>query len=136
LELFRFIDWVMTLPPALDEAFEAELAAYEEAQRMRYVTTIEQRAEQRGIAQGIAQGIEQGTAQGIEQGIEQGIRQAILDLLEIRFPQALGDIGDRLAHLDDVEVLRTLLRQAVAVVSLDGFRQSVEQAIASQADKP
>jgi hypothetical protein len=41
LELFRFIDWLLVLPPGLDPVFWAELSEFEEEQRMPYVTSVE-----------------------------------------------------------------------------------------------
>jgi hypothetical protein len=40
-ELFRLIDWMMELPPALAGLFEQEMARLEEERRMPYVTSIE-----------------------------------------------------------------------------------------------
>jgi hypothetical protein len=40
-ELFRLIDWLMELPPALDDLFWQEMDRLEEERRMPYVTSIE-----------------------------------------------------------------------------------------------
>ena len=53
LELFRFIDWLMELPPLLEQQFATRLESYQEEQRMKYVTTIERMAEQRGLEQAL-----------------------------------------------------------------------------------
>ncbi|NEX23669.1 DUF4351 domain-containing protein [Thiorhodococcus mannitoliphagus] len=50
LELFRLIDWMIRLPAGLEADFRQELYAYEEQQRMPYVTTVEQAGIQRGEA--------------------------------------------------------------------------------------
>jgi hypothetical protein len=52
LELFRFIDWVLTLPEGLEARFRTELARFEEETQMPYITSIERM----GIEQGIQQG--------------------------------------------------------------------------------
>ncbi|MDQ2696807.1 MAG: DUF4351 domain-containing protein, partial [Pseudomonadota bacterium] len=62
LELFRFIDWVLQLPAALEDRFWSELQTYEEAQKMTYVTSVERIGIRKGIEQGIQQGIQQGEA--------------------------------------------------------------------------
>jgi hypothetical protein len=93
LELFRFIDWVLTLPAELEQRFLAEIQDWEEERKMPYVTSAERIGIEKGIQQGIKQGIEQGIKQGIEQGIEQGIQQGarqgeaalLIKLLERRF---------------------------------------------------
>jgi hypothetical protein len=52
LELFRFIDWIFTLPPGLEARFQTELTRLETETQMPYVTSIERM----GIEQGIQQG--------------------------------------------------------------------------------
>ena len=73
LELFRFIDWVMVLPPDLEKQLQVEFSHYEEERKMRYVTTIERWAENRGVEQ------------GLEQGEAKAIRERIMETLEVRF---------------------------------------------------
>jgi hypothetical protein len=52
LELFRFIDWVLEIPEALEEQLWHELQQYEETQRMPYVTSVERIGFKKGVAQG------------------------------------------------------------------------------------
>ncbi|MFE8032988.1 DUF4351 domain-containing protein [Thiohalocapsa marina] len=56
LDLFRLIDWMIRLPAGLEADFRQELYAYEEQQRMPYVTTVEQAGIQKGLQQGVQQG--------------------------------------------------------------------------------
>jgi hypothetical protein len=65
LELFRFIDWVLTLPQGLEARFRTELARFEEETQMPYITSIER--------------------MGIEQGIQQGEVIVLRQLLTRRF---------------------------------------------------
>ncbi len=51
IDLFRFIDWVLTLPSELEEAFRNDLAIYEGDQNMPYITSIERMSEARGKAE-------------------------------------------------------------------------------------
>jgi hypothetical protein len=44
-QLLRMIDWLMELPPLLQQQFDRELDEYEEGRRMPYVTTFERRRE-------------------------------------------------------------------------------------------
>ena len=48
LELYNFLDWMMRLPKDIEQAFQVELSDFEEARKMKYVTTIERMAEVRG----------------------------------------------------------------------------------------
>jgi hypothetical protein len=59
LELFRFIDWVLRLPEALEDQFWTELNEYEKVRQMPYITSVERI----GFKKGVAQGIQQGEAQ-------------------------------------------------------------------------
>ena len=54
--LFRFLDWLITLPPGLEEQFDAVVRTLEEEPSMTFVTGIERRALARGIAEGKAEG--------------------------------------------------------------------------------
>ncbi len=54
LELFRFIDWVMRLPPQLEKRLENEINRLEMENEMRYVTSIERLGEERGFLKGEA----------------------------------------------------------------------------------
>ena len=58
LDLYRFIDWAMILPEAVEREFWQELQAFEEEQRVTYVTNAERFGIEKGIKQGIAQGAE------------------------------------------------------------------------------
>ena len=56
--LYRFLDWVLTLPDPLDEQYQNQLNEYEEEKKMKYVTT----AERMGIKKGVQLGQQQGSA--------------------------------------------------------------------------
>ena len=73
LSLYRYIDWMMALPPEMEEKLTAELTVYEEARKMTYVTNAERIGYQRGMQRGMQQGIQQGIQQGMQQGLLRGI---------------------------------------------------------------
>ncbi len=52
-ELFRLIDWLMELPPALEESVRDEVQRIQEEKRMPYVTSIERLERCDGIRMGI-----------------------------------------------------------------------------------
>jgi hypothetical protein len=54
LELFRFIDWMMQLPAALEDRLWVELRVHEEAQKVTYITSVERIGIKKGIQQGLA----------------------------------------------------------------------------------
>jgi hypothetical protein len=51
--LFRFIDWVMDLPPVLDKLFWQEVHQYEEEKKMPFMTTPERLGRIEGLLKGI-----------------------------------------------------------------------------------
>lgn len=113
LQLFHFIDWVLTLPPELDKQFEVELLRFEEDRKMQYVTTIERRA--------IKKGIEQGIEQGVQIGAITNAREAVIEVLATRFEDVPPAIVAGLEAIQDGEVLRQLLQKAILTPSLTTF---------------
>jgi predicted transposase/invertase (TIGR01784 family) len=52
INLYRFIDWVLTLPEALEEIFVEELKAYEKEKNMPYITNAERIGRKKGKQEG------------------------------------------------------------------------------------
>jgi Domain of unknown function (DUF4351) len=63
LDLYRFLDWILALPEAVEREFWQELQVFEEERKVTYVTNAERFGFERGIKRGIEQGIEQGMTQ-------------------------------------------------------------------------
>jgi hypothetical protein len=57
-QLFRLIDWMMTLPVELATNFRQEMYQFEEDRKMPYVTSIERLAREEGRQEGLLLGIE------------------------------------------------------------------------------
>ena len=64
MDLFRFIDWIITLPKGLEKNFDQEIVKLEEELHMPFVTSIERSGFARGEAEGIAKGEAKGEAKG------------------------------------------------------------------------
>jgi len=109
LELFRFIDWIMTLPPAMEMQFKEAIMAYEAEVRQPYITSVERLA------------IQEGRQQGLQEGLQQGLQHDLIDVLDARFGYVPPAIGQRIEQLGDIPTLRQLLRQAVTIESLEAF---------------
>ncbi|MGA9379690.1 MAG: transposase [Phormidium sp.] len=110
LDLFRFIDWIMVLPEELANNFKAELRRQEEANRMRYVTSIERLA--------------------IQEGIVQNARENVIEILEIRFSEVPIEIVESINEIDDASALKTLLRRAITIASIPEFQQILNEVTA------
>ncbi len=154
LSLYRYIDWLMALPPELEQKLEQQIEVYEEAQKMTYVTSAERIGYQRGIEAGLQQGreeaqkmtyvtsaerigyqrgIEAGLQQGCEVGLQQGLqqgrevgelltaREAVLEVLQIRFGKLSPSLDERLKLLNNLTILKQLLKKAVIIPSIADF---------------
>ncbi|NEP24721.1 MAG: DUF4351 domain-containing protein [Moorea sp. SIO3I6] len=110
LNLYHFIDWVMHLPSALEQAFREEVNQYEQEVNMKYVTSIERL--------GIKQGRQEGRQEGILEGRQEGAERLLLRLLNRRFGDLSPEIQARVKGLS-VEKLEQLMDLAIDVESLE-----------------
>ena len=81
LAWFRVLDWMLRLPEDLEKEFMDELTAFEERERMPYVTS----AERIGIQKGLQQGLEQGRQEGRQEGRKEGEAAILLRQITLKF---------------------------------------------------
>ena len=55
-QLFRFIDWILSLPAELEQSFREEIAKIKEVENMTFVTNFERYHIQKGKEEGLAEG--------------------------------------------------------------------------------
>ncbi|GFE71940.1 transposase [Chroococcus sp. FPU101] len=111
LELFRLIDWMMTLPDRIESEFKQEIRRFEEDLQMPYVTSVERLARQ----------------EGLDEGILQKGREDVIDVLTIRFSDVPPSLVEAINQIEDPSVLKTLHRQAVTIGSLVEFQNNLSQ---------
>ncbi|MCI0643100.1 MAG: hypothetical protein L0Y72_18455 [Gemmataceae bacterium] len=113
-ELFRLIDWIMTLPEDLDEALRTEIHEFEEEQKMPYITSFERLAKK----------------EGREEGREEG-RDALLESIEIVLESKFGSSGRKLVPkvraLGSVDELRRFVRFLKNAKSIDQARSRLSE---------
>ncbi len=78
--LYRFIDWVMILPKALETEFWQEFKQFEQERTMTYITT----GERIGYERGRKEGEQTGEQRGEQRGEQKGKQTLILRLLKKR----------------------------------------------------
>jgi len=105
LDLFRFIDWIMTLPTDLSKQFLGEMRRFEENEKMPYVTSVERI--------------------GIEKGRQEGLRESIIRVLEVRFGPVSSRLRLLLEQVADVNQLLKLNERAVLTPTLADFEQGL-----------
>jgi hypothetical protein len=98
-QFFRFIDWMMDLPPGLDSLFWKEIDDFEKEKQMPFMTTPERL----------------GRTAGLLAGIEQ--------CLDIRFGEAGLQLLPEIRELTDVELLQTVLEKIKTVASPEELRR-------------
>ncbi|MEO5349891.1 MAG: DUF4351 domain-containing protein, partial [Magnetococcus sp. YQC-3] len=88
IDLYRFIDWVLGLPPELDAQFWEELSTFEEKQEMPYITSVERMGE------------EKGRLIGIQIGEQKGEAKILTRQLQRRFGNLPAWASDKIANAD------------------------------------
>jgi flagellar biosynthesis/type III secretory pathway protein FliH len=100
IDLFRFIDWLLQLPDALEDRFWAAVQQYEEQQRMSYITSVERI----GMRKGLEQGLEQGRQEGRRESLLDGIALA----LELKFGAESQPIMAEIREIADLTVIQAV----------------------------
>lgn len=113
INLFRFIEWLMVLPPELEAKFDEAIKGYEEAKQMTYVTSIERR--------GIKKGLEEGIQQGRQEGRQEGIQRGIIAVLEVRFGPLAEETITKIGQIQAIPTLDNLLKEAAITPALAQF---------------
>ncbi len=111
IELFRLIDWIMTLPKAIENQFISEYRNFEEEQQMPYLAPFERIAREEGAIEG-----------AIQQGSED-----LLEVLNIRFSDVPNELFDKINQIEDLSILKTLFREAITINDLASFQTRLEQ---------
>jgi hypothetical protein len=81
-----------------------------------------QKGIEKGLQKGIREGLQKGMKKGIEQGALKNAREAVIEALKARFTKVPRTLTSAIRNIDDRHVLKTLLRKAVTVASLEDFR--------------
>ncbi len=105
LELFRLIDWMVNLPKAAEAQFLREIQRFEEEKQMPYITSFERLGHERGVTEGIIQ----------------QRREDVIEVLEVRFQEVPTEVIQKINQIEDPALLKTLLRQAIALGSVEQF---------------
>jgi hypothetical protein len=111
LQLFRLIDWMMTLPEALNEQFRQEIWQYQEQKRMPYITSIERSA------------MKKGHREGRREGRREGLLVAIELALEVRFGAKGTALMETIRNIEGDPALREIIKAINSDKSLDNIRE-------------
>jgi hypothetical protein len=98
-ELFRVIDWLMELPPALAAVFRQDLNRIQEESGMPYITSIERLARR------------------------EGQREGIESLLRVRFGDEGLKLMSEIREIHDEEILQAVLKALETAATPDEVRR-------------
>jgi hypothetical protein len=115
IDLYRFIDWLIQLPDALEADFWSKLQQFEKEQRMPYITSVERSGMRRGLAQGLERGRQQGRREGLLDGIALG--------LELKFGDDSWEVIAELRQIADLSVIQRVYSAIKTVTTLDELRR-------------
>jgi hypothetical protein len=109
---------MMVLPQELQREFKEELRRYQEESQMPFLSRIELDAKQEGIEEGLQQS-------------RQTLQETVMEVLEMRFVEVPPELREVVNGIEDVSVLKQLLKQAIAIPSIEEFQKLLEQALSN-----
>ncbi len=119
LSLYRYIDWMMALPPELEKKLTEDITSYEETYKMAYVTNAERIGYSKGLERGMERGLERGqqdTRRGLLSGCKLGLNLkfgmeglALLpEIREVDNVDMLYAIQDAIMNVESIAELRNV----------------------------
>ncbi|HEY8601832.1 MAG TPA: hypothetical protein VIL85_25620 [Thermomicrobiales bacterium] len=102
VQLFRFIEWLLRLPPELEDRTWREIRAFEEAEQMTYITY--------------------GERIGLERGRVEGLQEAIVFGLELKFGDAGAKLLPAIREITDLTTLHEIMAQLKTATTLEDVR--------------
>lgn len=115
VNLFRFVDRMMSLPQELEEQLTTEIIETREERQMPFMSQFEEIAQEKGIEQ------------GLERGTLRTQRENTLAILEVRFGEVPPEVVEAVNGIEDIPTLKQLLRQAIAIASVAQFQQLLNE---------
>jgi hypothetical protein len=123
LHLFRFLDWLLMLPPGPEERFEDWVRAKEKAKTMPYVTSIERIRTKREMKRCLERGIET----GLKKGQQRTLREEIIALLQTRFGRKGLQLLGTIELPEEISRLRRVFRGLIQAADLAAAARTIER---------
>jgi hypothetical protein len=81
--VFKFMDWVITIPEELQKKLKLEIIKLEEDYKMPYIPTYEREARKEGIEEGKRVGVKEGKRVGVKEGKLETARELVKNGVDI-----------------------------------------------------
>lgn len=117
IRLYRFIDWLLRLPPILEAETWRRIREFEEEQAMPYISY----AERVGHDAGHAEGLDEGERKGLLAGLELA--------LDIKFGPAAAALMTEIRRIEDLELLQTVGERIRVATTVDEVRAAYDQSV-------
>jgi hypothetical protein len=86
VDIFYFIDWLVTLPDELEELYYKEIQTIEKEEQMPYITTPERIGFKRGIGK------------GVDIGMEKALKNTLKSMIKVRFGDISSDMERKISE--------------------------------------
>jgi hypothetical protein len=110
VNLFRFVDRMMSLPQELEQQLRTEVIRYREERQMPFLSPMEELIQ------------EEAREQGRQEGMVEKLRENILKILQIRFGELSPEVLEAVNGIEEMDILNSLLEQAIAIPSIAEFQ--------------
>jgi hypothetical protein len=91
-QIYRLVDWLITLPEDLEEQYQERLQTLSEEDEMTYVTTTERWGIKKGRLEGRAEGLQE----GLSEGTQRGQAELLLRQVQRRFGALPDEVSQRI----------------------------------------
>ncbi|HYV37035.1 MAG TPA: Rpn family recombination-promoting nuclease/putative transposase [Gemmataceae bacterium] len=110
-QLFRLIDWIMTLPDEWEQGFREEIDRFEEELKMPYVTSVERLAKQEGLQEGRQKGIYDGLAVALEAKFSTAGKKFMKEIRDLKNEEQLLELTRMVHKASTIDELRAMIRR-------------------------
>jgi predicted transposase YdaD len=125
INLYRVIDWIMSLPKELDARLHEGIVQWERRNAMTYLSSIERIGMEIGMKKGEElgwrKGLEEGRQAGRQEGRQEGRREALLEMLTILLTERFGKLdamSSAILTVADVDQLTAWSKNVLGARSL------------------